>query len=77
MKTPREKYQHDLQYRELVNTLESFIHHAQFTPSELREAAILAAINYEMRKPRPIIVLEVASALDILDKNFVNKEGEY
>lgn len=52
MKTPREKYQNDPEYNRLVKMLEGFIHHARFTPSELREACILACINYEMSHVR-------------------------
>jgi len=52
MKTPREKYMNDPEYHQLVKMLENFIERAQFTPSELREAAILASINYEMRQVR-------------------------
>ncbi len=52
MKTPREKYMNDPEYHQLVQMLESFIERAQFTPSELREAAMLASINYEMRHVR-------------------------
>jgi len=52
MKSPREKYMNDPEYHNLVNTLESLIERAQFSPSELREACILASINYEMRHIR-------------------------
>lgn len=54
MKTPLEKYQNDPEYHQLVNMLESFIERAQFTPSEMREAVVLACINYEMRRVREI-----------------------
>jgi len=52
MKTPREKFMNDPEYHHLVCMLEQFIEHAQFTPSELREACVLACINYEMRHVR-------------------------
>jgi hypothetical protein len=52
MKTPREKYMNDPEYHHLVDMLESFVERAQFTPSELREACVLACINYEMRHVR-------------------------
>jgi len=52
MKTPREKNMNDPEYHQLVVMLENFIERAQFTPSELREAALLASINYEMRHVR-------------------------
>ena len=52
MKTPKEKYMNDPEYNYLVGTLEQLIEQARFTPSELREACILACINYEMRHVR-------------------------
>lgn len=52
MKTPRDKYLHDPEYRRLVDVLEDFIEQARFTPSEMREAVILACINYEMKHVR-------------------------
>ena len=54
MKTPREKYQNDPNYHALVDILCAQIHMAKFTPSELREAAILACILYEEQKVRTI-----------------------
>lgn len=54
MKTPEEKYKNDVEYHQLVDLLESFIHNAQFTPSEIREAAIFACIKYESRKGRSV-----------------------
>jgi hypothetical protein len=69
MKTPREKYMNDPEYKRLVQTLEHMIHTAQFTPSELREACILASINYEMRHIRQSnIPARVEDALQILDR---------
>ena len=68
MKTPREKYMNDPEYHHLVITLEQLIEQARFTPSELREACILASINYEMRHIRDYhINPRVTEALDILD----------
>lgn len=69
MKTPREKYMNDPEYHRLVEFLESFIEHARFTPSELREAAVLASINYEMRHVREqTIDPRTEAALRILDE---------
>jgi len=45
--SPEERYQCDPWFHKLVDTLTHFIIAAKFTPSELREAAILAAIHYE------------------------------
>lgn len=74
MKTPREKYENDHEYHALVQMLESFIERAQFTPSELREAAMLASINYELRHVRqPMIDPRVAEALQVLDHQFASR----
>lgn len=71
MKTPKEKYMNDPEYNHLVKTLEQMIEQARFTPSELREAVILACINYEMRHVREMqIAPRVEDALRVLD-NFV------
>jgi len=71
MKTPKEKYMNDPEYNYLVNTLEKMIEQARFTPSELREAVILACINYEMRHVREMSIdPRVEDALMVLD-NFV------
>ena len=48
LQSPRDKYMNDPEYHALVCALEQHIDHARFTPSELREACMLASINYEM-----------------------------
>ena len=44
---PEERYQRDPQFHQLVDILTGCIRRAEFTPTELREAVILAAIKYE------------------------------
>jgi uncharacterized protein (UPF0147 family) len=67
--SPKDKYMNDPEYHQLVRMLESFIHQAKFTPSELREACVLASINYEMTHIRDRqIDPRAAQALDILDE---------
>lgn len=69
MRSPREKYMNDPEYNHLVRTLESMVERAQFTPSELREACVLASINYEMRHIRDKqIPEEVEQAFRVLDR---------
>jgi len=52
MKTPREKYLNDPHYHALVDSLVTLITQCEMTPSEVREAAILACIIYEENKGR-------------------------
>ncbi len=43
---PEDRYQRDVVFRHLVDALEGLIREAKMTPTEIREAAILAAIHY-------------------------------
>ena len=45
--TPDERYRRDATFAALVNTLEHMIRACDYTPTEVREAAMLAAIRYE------------------------------
>lgn len=49
MKTIRERYNTDNDFHMLVDHMVSFITLARYTPSEMREAAILASIIYAER----------------------------
>lgn len=42
------KYLNDAEFHTLVDSMEAFIHHARYTPSEMREAAMLASIHFEI-----------------------------
>jgi hypothetical protein len=55
MMTIEERYQSDPVFHHLVDTMQVFIQEHQITPSELREAALLAAIKYELRNTRTYI----------------------
>lgn len=74
MKTPEQKYNHDPHFKNLVSMIESLIHEAKFTPSEVREAAMFACIMYESRFPKTMIVkaqeneTEVARAIETINK---------
>lgn len=52
MQSPMERYYSDMQYKSVVDTITNMLHTAQFTPSEMREAAILASIRYEEMRVR-------------------------
>ena len=49
MKSPKDRYENDPQYHQLCDMIENFLHTAQFSPSEVRECAVLACIHYEMK----------------------------
>lgn len=70
MKTPREKYENDPKYAALVNMMVLIVEKAEMTPSEIREAAILASIIYEERHIRPSMIFpmneDVVEALKIM-----------
>jgi hypothetical protein len=51
-----ERYQTDPEFRALVDVLASQIYAARYTPTEIREASILAATLVESRTIRPMII---------------------
>lgn len=51
-----ERYLCDPQYHYLVDMLCAQIHTGQYTPTELREAVILAATKYEMQHGRSYLL---------------------
>ena len=77
MKTPKEKYANDNNYRRLVDMLEALIVQAEFTPSEIREACMLACIRHEhYRRIRPVVIsAEAAAAMEILETEFLARRN--
>lgn len=53
---PRERYFHDPQFKAFVDMLTSHILQCNYTPSEIREAALLASIKYYEMRPQGLIV---------------------
>lgn len=77
MKTPEEKYTNDPNYRRVVDMLEALIVNAEFTPSEIREACMLACIRHEhYRRIRPVVIsAEAARAMDVLETEFLTQRN--
>ena len=77
MKTPKEKYENDNSYRHLVDMLTALIHQSEFTPSEIREACMLACIRHEhYRRIRPVVIsAEAARAMDVLESEFLTRRN--
>ncbi len=69
MNTPEMRYRNDTVFHTMVDQLEAMIHQTLLTPSEIRDAAMLACIHYEMRqlatKPYtfPVSVVEAVEVL--------------
>lgn len=53
MRTADQNYMMNPEYKMLVDYMEKAIREHQYSPSEMREAAVLACVHYEMRNPRP------------------------
>ena len=56
--TPQERYNRDPQFRTLVDMLTHQIIECRYSPTELREAAILAVIRHETIHARPTFLLQ-------------------
>ena len=56
MMTVTERYMQDVKFRNLVDILYMYIDNAEFSPTEIREAAMLAHILYEERCIKPMII---------------------
>jgi hypothetical protein len=54
-----ERYRNDPVFASLVDLLQSELERATFTPSELREAVMFAAMLFEYRHVRPFVLSEI------------------
>lgn len=55
MMSPTERYQRDPEFKALVDVLRDQLIRCQFTPTELREAVILAATLFDRTHLRPFL----------------------
>ena len=53
----RERYGKDMEFTTLVDTMRAMLYRVQFSPTELRQAAMLACILEENLKPPQPMVL--------------------
>ena len=69
MKTIQERYEQDNHFRVLVDVLTAYVYEGNFTPSELRAAAVFACVRYEMLNVRKsyIIPEHIEDALVVLN----------
>jgi len=65
---PENRYRNDVAYHKLVDMIEALIVQAKYTPSEIRECALLACIHHEMRygQKQFEVPVEVEKALETL-----------
>ena len=69
MKSPRDRYYTDNNFHVLVDNMVGYIRNCHYTPSEMREAAILASIIYTEQNPQENpFPKEVLDWLDRIDK---------
>lgn len=68
MSSPRDRYHQDPAFHQLVDVMVSCIMKCEYTPSEMREAAILASIIYEEHRIRKYIIPleDVEQALNVI-----------
>ena len=53
----QERYRNDAKFHYLVDTLAALIYKADYTPSEVREAAMMACIRIEMESVRYLQII--------------------
>jgi len=53
-----DRYQYDAQFRTLVDTLYMQIVNLNYTPTELRDAVMMAALKYEYSHIRKTFIIE-------------------
>ena len=69
------RYQDDAQFHALVDTIYGCLLTGDFTPTEIREAAMVAACKYEMSHVRSIILSK--EEWDALDRDVRDRLSGY
>lgn len=71
MQTPIERYHNDPAFAQLVDTIKACLYSSSFTPSEVREACVLATFRFECEQvrvdPTLLVNSQVHTALRILE----------
>jgi hypothetical protein len=70
---PRHRYRNDPTFHHLVEMLRGLLRGAQTTPSELREALLLAAYIEEMENPTPAHVRLIELSGRLLEDSLKNR----
>ena len=65
MKSVSERYLKDPYFKAIVDYLHSLLVKAEFTPTEMREAAMLAQIKYEEYNTRPVVFTRYETMKDL------------
>ena len=75
---PRERYFTDPTFKAMVDQMTSHMLTADYTPSEMREAALMASIKYYEMRPQGLVVNAdgLHELMRKLEENYPNK-GEY
>jgi hypothetical protein len=71
-----QRYHRDAHFHSLVKTLECYLQRYEFSPSELREAVMLAATRNEMRICRPAFVLSDGEIVEFLARTGRDPKGD-
>jgi hypothetical protein len=53
---PAERYRHDTTFRQLVDMLECLLHDAKTTPTDIRDACLVALIHHEQKALRGLVL---------------------
>ncbi len=55
---PEDRYNRDPAFKSLVDVMHAFIQRAEYTPTEMREAALLACIHHDRLNVRHTLYLD-------------------